>query len=77
MKTEQVMMDTRVLKTLTWLPVMLVLGTVVVLVVNYIPAWQIMAVLEGFFVLTFTLVTVGLNVFVFFHVIISHRTLHS
>ncbi|MCJ7533810.1 MAG: hypothetical protein MUO64_22645 [Anaerolineales bacterium] len=65
METEQVMMDTRVLKTLTWLPVILVLGAVVVLIVNYIPAWKIIAVLEGFFLLVFTLVTVGLNVYLF------------
>jgi len=65
METEQVMMDIRVLKTLTWLPVILVLGAVVVLIVNYIPAWKIIAVLEGFFLLVFTLVTVGLNVYLF------------
>jgi ATP/ADP translocase len=65
METDQVMMDTRVLKTLTWLPVILVLGAVVVLIVNYIPAWKIIAVLEGFFLLVFTLVTVGLNVYLF------------
>jgi ATP/ADP translocase len=65
METDQVMMDTRVLKTLTWLPVILVLGAVVVLIVNYIPAWKIIAVLEGFFLLVFTLVTVGLNIYLF------------
>jgi ATP/ADP translocase len=65
METEQVMMDTRVLKTLTWLPVILVFGAVVVLVANYIPAWKIIAVLEEFFLLVFTLVTVGLNVYLF------------
>ena len=65
METEQVMMDTRVLKTLTFLPVILVFGAVVVLVANYIPPWKIISVLEGFFLLVFTLVTVGLNVYLF------------
>jgi ATP/ADP translocase len=65
MKTEQALVDTHVLKTLTWLPVILVLGAVVVLVANYIPAWKIIAIIEGFFLLVFTLVTVGLNIFLF------------
>lgn len=65
MKTEQALVDTHMLKALTWLPVILVFGAVIVLVVNYIPAWKIIAVLEGFFLAVFTLFSVGLNVYLF------------
>jgi ATP/ADP translocase len=65
MKTEQALVDTHVMKTLTWIPVILVFGAVIVLVVNYIPAWKIIAVLEGFFLAVFTLFSVGLNVYLF------------
>ena len=62
MKSEQTLEDTRILRTLTWLPVLLVIGAVIVLIVNYIPAWIIIAVLEGIFVVAFTLITIAVNI---------------
>jgi hypothetical protein len=62
MKSEQALVDTRILRTLTWLPVLLVIGAVIVLIVNYIPAWIIIAVLEGIFVVAFTLITIAVNI---------------
>ena len=64
MKTEQTLVDTRILRTLTWLPVLLVIGAVIVLIVNYIPAWIIIAVLEGIFVVAFTLITIAVNIYI-------------
>jgi len=62
MKSEQTLVDTRTLRTLTWLPVLMVIGAVIVLIVNYIPAWIIIAALEGIFVVAFTLITIAVNI---------------
>jgi len=70
METETSLLTPRTLRKLTWLPVLLVGGAVIVLVTHYVHTWLIIAVLESIFLVGLSLLTTGGIIYLLYNVII-------